>query len=323
MPHTIMPLPFKPARLDGLSETLLASHYQNNYGGALRRLNAIMARIDQPSWATAPSYEINGLAREHLIAANSVRLHELYFDSLGGSGGPEGRLAEALARDFGSVAAWAQQFAAMGKALGGGSGWAVLVWSPRAGRLVNQWAADHTHALADSRPILALDMYEHAYHLDFGAAAGAYVDAFMKNIHWPRVAAKFDRALAENGPIGAATDASDSIAPEAVRASIESGRAPLLLDICLAEDLARRQEKLPAALVRAPERIADWADEIPKDRPVVAYCVYGFQVSRDAVAELRRRGVDAHAMAGGIAAWHAIGGAVEPLRRDSTTGEIS
>ncbi|WP_352907006.1 rhodanese-like domain-containing protein [Mesorhizobium sp. M0816] len=86
-----------------------------------------------------------------------------------------------------------------------------------------------------------------------------------------------------------------------------------MLDVCLAEDLAKRSDMLPGAKLRAPEKIADWADELSKDRPVVVYCLYGFQVSGDAVAELRRRGVDASALSGGIAAWHAIGARTVPL----------
>ena len=80
---------------------------------------------------------------------------------------------------------------AMGKALGGGSGWVLLTYSPRDKRLVNQWAPDHAHTLAGASPIIALDMYEHSYHMDFGAKAAAYVDAFMQNIHWTRAADRF------------------------------------------------------------------------------------------------------------------------------------
>jgi superoxide dismutase, Fe-Mn family len=72
----------------------------------------------------------------------------------------------------------------MGKALGGGSGCVLLTWSPRDGKLVNEWAADHTTTLAGGRPILALDMYEHSYHIDFGAKAATYVDTFMQAIRW-------------------------------------------------------------------------------------------------------------------------------------------
>jgi superoxide dismutase, Fe-Mn family len=127
MPQPVAPLAFKPLRLEGLSERLLASHYENNYGGALRRLNAIERRLGEPDWASAPVFEVNGLKREELIAAGSVVLHEAYFDGLGGEGGdPDGGLAGGLERDFGSLARWRAEFTAMGKALAGGSGWVVL-----------------------------------------------------------------------------------------------------------------------------------------------------------------------------------------------------
>jgi Fe-Mn family superoxide dismutase len=77
----------------------------------------------------------------------------------------------------------------MGKALGGGSGWVLLTYSHRDRILLNQWASDHTQSLAHSTPILALDMYEHSYQMDYGAKAAAYVDAFMENISWTNVSA--------------------------------------------------------------------------------------------------------------------------------------
>lgn len=123
MPHEVAPLPFKPTLLNGLSERLLASHYENNYGGAVHRLNAIEGELARIDWALAPGFVVNGLKREELIAANSMILHEAYFDSLGGSGDAQGPLAANLERDFGSMQRWRQVFTAMGKALGGGSGW--------------------------------------------------------------------------------------------------------------------------------------------------------------------------------------------------------
>jgi Fe-Mn family superoxide dismutase len=314
MPHTVTPLPFKPNRLDGLSERLLVSHYENNYGGALRRLNAITDRLSMLDWPSAPVFEINGLKREELIAAGSVILHEVYFDGLGGPGGdPEGNLATALERDFGSLARWRSEFTAMGKALGGGSGWVLLTWSPRAGRLVNQWAADHAHGLAGTVTILALDMYEHAYHLDFGAKAGAYVDAVMRNLHWERVAARYRRAGGQTSVDDISPIESPQLSAEELRGMLERGEDVVVLDVCLAEDLAKRSDMIPKAQLRPPQRIADLAGELPRDKPVIVYCIYGFQVSEDAVAELRRRGVDARQLAGGIAAWHAIGGPPAPM----------
>jgi len=185
--YTVKPLPFDPKSIKGLSEKILVSHHDNNYAGAVRRLNAIGAQVAETDFAKAPVFLVNGLKREELIAMNSMILHELYFDSLGGGGSPTGALADAIARDFGSVERWRTEFSAMGKAEGGGSGWVLLTYSPRDKRLVNQWAADHTNNVAGGRPILALDMYEHSYHMDYGASAGGYVDAFMAAIRWDNV----------------------------------------------------------------------------------------------------------------------------------------
>jgi Fe-Mn family superoxide dismutase len=192
-PYSIKPLPFDPKSIKGLSEKIIVSHHDNNYAGAVKRLNAIGAQLASTDFAKAPVFTVNGLKREELIAMNSMILHELYFDSLGAGGAPAGALADAIARDFGSLDRWHAEFAAMGRAEGGGSGWVLLTYSPRDKRLVNQWAADHTNTVAGGRPILALDMYEHAYHLDYGAAAAGYVDAFMAAIKWDNVATLFNR----------------------------------------------------------------------------------------------------------------------------------
>jgi Fe-Mn family superoxide dismutase len=187
MPYEIKPLSCAPKKLRGLSEKLIVSHWENNYSGAVKRLNAITAQLASLDFATAPVFALNGLKREELIATNSMILHELYFDGLGAEGEPDRALRDWFVRDFGSVERWRTEFVAMGKAMGGGSGWVLLTYSPRDRKLVNQWAADHTHSLAGGAPLLALDMYEHSYHLDYGAAAAKYVDAFIENIHWNHV----------------------------------------------------------------------------------------------------------------------------------------
>jgi superoxide dismutase, Fe-Mn family len=331
-PGTVMvrPLLLKPQWMNGLSERLLVSHYVNDYGGALRRLNAVRARLASLEWARAPAFEINGLKREELIAASSVILHEVYFDSLGGHGNdpptglaePPVELAQALERDFGSVMAWRAEFTAMAKALAGGSGWAILAWSARLGRLVNCSAADHAHGLPGALPILALDMCEHAYHLDFGASAAAYVDQAMLNLNWERIAARYRLAIGEGAaeadlflPFGAPAQAEARISAEELMAALEedNDRRPVLLDLCLPKDLARRTDMLAGASIHAPAALPRWIEELPRDRPIAAYCICGFQVSGTAVIELRRRGYDARALAGGITAWHAIGGATVPL----------
>lgn len=193
MPYDLKPLSCNPGAIAGMSEKIIVSHYENNYGGAVKRLNAIEAQLATIDWAAAPVFTINGLKREQMVAMNSMLLHEVFFDSLGASQTDTG-LAAQIDKDFGGFSSWAAQFSAMGKALGGGSGWVLLAWSPRAGKLVNTWAADHTGNLAGATPLLALDMYEHSYHMDFGAKAGAYVDAYMNNLNLAAASAKLAQA---------------------------------------------------------------------------------------------------------------------------------
>lgn len=188
----LKPLGFDAATIPGLSERLLTSHHKNNYGGAVRRLGAIAAELAKSGADQLQGFQLNGLKREELIAHNSVVLHEIYFDGFSGDAAPSKSLAKEIAADFGSIDAWRTEFAAMGKALAGGSGWALLTWSPRAGRLFNSWAADHTMVAAGGTVLVALDMYEHAYTIDYGADAGAYVDACLGALRWTFASETFD-----------------------------------------------------------------------------------------------------------------------------------
>jgi Fe-Mn family superoxide dismutase len=250
--------------------------------------------------ATAPVFVVNGLKREELIAANSAWLHELYFDSLGGDGQLiDCGLSIALERDFGSVARWQAEFTAMAKALGGGSGWALLSWSPREGRLVNHWAADHTHLLAGATPILALDMYEHAYHMDFGAKAAAYVDAFMKNIRWDGVYERYDAAVAADSAPWAASPAA-------------AGDAKVLIDVRRAATYANAADQLAGAAWQDPAKLVDWSAELDRSSPVLVYCFHGLDIGRSTALALRARGFDARYIAGGIEACREAGIALAP-----------
>ena len=193
MTYVPKPLSLDPKSINGISEKVLVSHYEINYVGAVKRLNAIGAQLADLDFAKAPNFVVNGLKREELIATNSMILHEIYFDGLGGGGTPKNALIDAITQDFGSLDRWRAEFSAMGKAQGGGSGWVILAYSPRDKRLVNQWAADHTTTLAGGRPILVLDMYEHAYHMDYGAAAAKYVDIYMEAIRWENAMKLYDQ----------------------------------------------------------------------------------------------------------------------------------
>ncbi len=294
MDARILPLPFQPASLRGLSEKLIASHHQNNYGGAVKRLNAIRAQLAATPFGSAPGFVLNGLKREELIATNSMLLHELYFASLGGDGvtmEPAAQLM--LDASFGSVQRWREEFSACAKALGGGSGWVLLSFQPREGTLVNQWASDHTQVIAGGVPILALDMYEHAYHMDHGAAAGAYVDAFMANIDWAAVYRRYQAAV--------------HAASEAFAASADEAGEATLLDVRRAGVFANARSIIPGARWCDPATVADWAGELPADRPVVVYCVYGHEVGRTTAMRLQAAGVNARYLSGGIDGWQKDG----------------
>jgi len=304
----------RPWLLLGLSPRLLESHYENNYGGALRRLNAISEQLASLDFASTPGHVINGLKREELVALNSTLLHELYFASLGGDGKPTPALAEALARDFGSVDRWRSDFVAMANALGGGSGWVVLVYVSRDGRLVNQFAAEHTQAVAGGIPILALDMYEHAYHIEFGANCKAYVDAFMRNVDWQAVQDRYEDALKVAPPrLLVQKEFGDlpGIDVEDVRAMLDAGKPLQLIDVRARHSVSRTPEIAVGATWRDPERVPEWMGELSKTEPVVVYCVYGFHVGCRAAIALREAGFDARYMKGGHCGWKATGGPVK------------
>jgi len=291
----LRPLTINLAALNGLSEKLILSHHANNYTGAVKRLDAIRQQLAHLDWPTAPVFMINGLKREELIAANSAWLHELYFDTLGGDGAlPDSGLAVALARDFGSVDRWRTEFSALAKAMGGGSGWALLSWSTREARLINHWAADHTNLLAGATPLLALDMYEHAYHMDFGAKAAAYVDAFMQNIRWNAVMQRYAAAVeADALPWSAA--------PEEVGGDLQ------LIDVRRTAGYAQAPDRIAGAIRRDPVQLANWSREIDSSKPVLVYCVHGHEVSQSVALALRAHGLDARFVAGGIEACRAAG----------------
>jgi len=305
MNPSIQPLPFDPARLRGLSARLLQSHHENNYGGAVKRLLAIRSELASLDWTASPGFRINGLKREELIASNSMTLHELYFACLGGDGKvkPAGKPAGftvGLQRDFGSFERWSAEFTALATAMGGGSGWALFSWSARENRLINHWAADHTHLLAGATPILALDMYEHSYHMDFGANAKAYVAAFMDNIDWDGVALRY--AAAVEGSTAALAIAPDKIQPST---------AVMRIDVRRKGAYEKGTHVIEGATWRDPERVDEWARELA-GKEVVVYCVFGHEVGQSTAARLRDAGVSARYLAGGIEDWKAAGRPTKP-----------
>jgi len=187
--HSPVPLPFDAKALKGISEKLIQSHWENNYIGASKALNLVRGRLSQAaSDANTPPYLYAELKREQLYRTGSVVLHELYFANLGGDGKASADLRTKIASSFGSYDAWETEFRKIGQGLGGGSGWVILGYNEGLKLLENYWLADHGSNPANTRPILVMDMYEHAYQMDYGAAAAKYIDAFFANIQWDAAA---------------------------------------------------------------------------------------------------------------------------------------
>ncbi len=192
-PHVIRPLPFDPRSLRGLSERLLISHWENNYGGAVRNLNTARTALAKLP-KDAPVFTVGALRERELTFHNSTVLHELYFGNLGDVGAPRGEITDAIMTAFGSLQLWEEHFRQMGLSLAGGSGWVVLVYCTHTRALRLHWSGNHTQSMAGSLPLLVMDMYEHSYHLDYGAAAASYIDAFFQNIQWGEVNRRYQAA---------------------------------------------------------------------------------------------------------------------------------
>jgi superoxide dismutase, Fe-Mn family len=186
--HTAMPLPYAAGSLKGLSEKLIQSHWENNYSGAVKALNTLRSRLVRAaSDVDTPPYVYTGLKREQLLRTGSVVLHEIYFTGLGGDGKADASLRTKIAESFGTYDAWETEFRKIAMGLAGGSGWVMLGYNRSLKLLENYWMADHATAPANTMPLLVLDMYEHAFALDYGAAAAKYVDAYFVNVQWDAV----------------------------------------------------------------------------------------------------------------------------------------
>lgn len=183
----------------GISEKTLAIHTDKLYQGYVKKLNEIGEKLKE--FATGAKdlaasnqvySELRGLKESETFAANGTYLHEWYFSILGGSGEPQGPLADALAAQYGSVPQFLAYFKANGMVA---RGWAVLAWNTREDALRIYTADAHNQGgVWGCLPILVLDVYEHAYFADYGADRGAYIDAYLKGIDWDVANALYARA---------------------------------------------------------------------------------------------------------------------------------
>ena len=324
MEYRLAPLFCRPWTLNGMSPKLIESHYEHNYGAAIRRLNSITGELEAADLDVAAPQTISRLKREQIDLLNATLLHELYFASLGGDGRTLPKTIEAaIIRDFGSVDCWRQEFITLAEALAGDSGWILLNYAPRDGRLINQSAADHSQGISGGIPILALDMYEHAYHIEYGANTTAYIAAFMRNIDWSAVEGRYNDASKVVPPRRLEQpEFADvpSITPEEVQAMIASGQRVQIIDTRPRHYSTRAHDMVDGAVWHDPEHIDDWIGTLSKEVPVITFCVYGFHIGCQSAAALRGAGFDARYMAGGHYAWKAMGGKVKLFDGESMHG---
>jgi len=182
---TPKPLVINPEKVRGLSASLLRTHHDSVYAEEVKKLNAIGEELSRIDFADVPPGRLGALKRDEQAAQNSTLLHEIYFDGLAETPTqPAGLLAQALSRDFGSFDRWRAEFAGIGKSLASGTGWVILAYAPREKRLFNHRAETDSMAPAGGVPLLAMDMYEHAYAIDYGSDAAKYIEAFLQTIKW-------------------------------------------------------------------------------------------------------------------------------------------
>lgn len=195
MPLNPQPLPFDPLAAKGLSEKALAIHHDKLYVGYVNKrneLDELFPTIDLTK-ATNATYSAWRAAKlEETFAQNGIVLHESYFSTLAGQGGdPTGPLADKIIADFGSIQRWKEEFMACGFSA---RGWVVLAYDFRDGKLHNYLCDAHNHGgIWGAMPLLVLDVYEHAYFIDYGSDRKSYLEAYMSQINWDVVAEGFAR----------------------------------------------------------------------------------------------------------------------------------
>ena len=181
--------------LNGISEKTISIHYDKLYQGYVRKWQEIQEKLKNidKTLANASFSDLRELKLEESFVANAVILHEAYFDVLGGKGKPEGGIIQAIEKDFGSFDKWLEDFKALGLC---SRGWTILGYDFNDGKLRNFLLDAHNlSGVWGVSPILVLDMYEHAYFIDFGSDKKSYIDAFFQNLNWQMVDKKFEKTV--------------------------------------------------------------------------------------------------------------------------------
>ncbi len=309
--HFVRPIPFKAHKITGFTPELLERYYEDEYGGSIRSLNDIEADIANARKGGCPKSELTSLVVQQAELVDLIVLQELFlagFDEDGGEGLKDGNLKQTLIEGFGSVSNWQAELTTMAASQSEAAGWVVLAWSERFGLLQNVVSQDEKLALCGSVPILSLDLRARVYASDFGDDQQAYVKTYLQNIHWERVAQTLDSVRRPNIQDGEHSECEEQISVAELRQMMENEKdAPLVIDIRHDDDRERYTSRIAGTDWRNSFKVAEWVVELPKDKLVVVYCMYGFWVSQKVAEELRAEGIDARSLKGGVTAWRAMG----------------
>lgn len=195
MPFSVKDLPFAKDALSGISAKTLETHHDRLYAGYVNKRNEIDAALPNADKSKAQQTysEYRALKLEETFNADGQILHELYFDSLGGQGGqPAGALAQQITQDFGSLQGFVEDLTACGMAA---RGWATTAFDPTDGKIHNFLCDVHNQGgVWGTIPLMTLDVYEHAYFMDYGSARADYIKAFFQNVKWETVSRNFEKA---------------------------------------------------------------------------------------------------------------------------------
>lgn len=309
--HFVRGLPFKAHKIDGFTPELFERYYEDGYGGSIRSLNDIEAKITATRQAGVPKSDLMSLFSQQAELVNLIVLQELFLNGLAEDGGvhlEDSHLKQELCNAFGDVPNWQAEFAMMATSQKDAPGWVVLAWCERLGQLQNVATHDRRLELSGSAPILALDLRPHVYAPDFNENQPAYVKTYLQNIHWGRVAKTLDAVSRRSDQFEEQLNSSEQVSiAELKRLMASDTDTPLILDVRHDDDCERYTSRIADTDWRDSFKVTEWVRDLPKDKPVVVYCMYGFWVSQKVAKELRAEGIDARSLNGGVTAWRAMG----------------
>jgi len=317
--HSVMPIPFKAHKVNWLSAELLEAHFENHYGAEVRQLNLLEREFAAVGRSTHSATHITELREAIWIAAHNIALHESYFNSVGDISEqlhkyqPTGELAKSIEYTYGSIRDLFAEIVNLSVDADQATQWIVLAWSDRIKQLSLILVAHKDLAVTTTPPIMAINLQHYAFNRDFGDDLIGYVSAFLQCIHWGRVNDQFNR-LTQTKVHRVAQSTANSITVTKLQSmAAQQNNSPLVLDVRHLDDCERYRYRITDTQWRDSFDVSSWSNELPKDKPIVVYCMYGFWVSQDVATELRAQGYDARTLIGGINSWRAMGYESTPI----------